>query len=64
MKSLRPTLRKVKTTIAMMGVQTKDDLKSVAHGALRRLLKMPHLVSSFFHTPSRRYACAYYLWLP
>ena len=48
----------VKTRIAKMGVQTKDDLKAVVHGALRRLLKMPQLVSSFFQTPSCRYACA------
>ena len=38
----------VKTRIAKMGVQTKDDLKAVVHGALRRLLKMPQLVASFF----------------
>jgi len=48
----------VKTRITKMGVQTKDDLKAVVHGALRRLLKMPRLVASFFQTPSCCYACA------
>lgn len=48
----------VKTRVAKMAIQTKDELKSVVHGALRRLQKMPHLVASFFRTPSCYYASA------
>jgi transposase len=48
----------VKTRIAKMAVQTKDQLKAVVHASLCRLQKTPALVSSFFHTPSCRYACA------
>jgi transposase len=46
----------VKTRIAKMAIQTKDELKAVVHGALCRLQKMPDLVSSFFRTPSCSYA--------
>jgi transposase len=46
----------VKTRIAKMAIQTKDELKAVVHGALWRLQKLPDLVSSFFRTPSCRYA--------
>jgi transposase len=48
----------VKTRIAKMAIQTKDELKAVVHGALSRLQKMPHMVSSFFRTPSCSYASA------
>lgn len=48
----------VKTRIAKMAIQTKDELKAVVHGALRRLQNMPSLVSSFFRTPSCYYASA------
>jgi transposase len=46
----------VKTRIAKMAIQTKDRLKLAAHGALRRLQKMPHIVANFFRTPSCFYA--------
>ena len=48
----------VKTRIAKMAIQTKDELKAVVHGALSRLQKMSDIVASFFRTPSCSYASA------
>lgn len=48
----------VKARIAKMGVQTKDQLKAVVHGALQRLQKLPQLVASFFRAPTCLYASA------
>ena len=48
----------VKTRVAKMTVQTKDELKEAVHASLCRLQKLPNLVASFFLTPSCRYACA------
>jgi transposase len=48
----------VKTRIAKMAIQTKDELKAVVHASLCRLQKMPDLVASFFRTPSCYYASA------
>ena len=48
----------VKTRIAKMAVQTKDELKAAVHASLCRLQKMPDLVASFFRTPTCRYASA------
>ena len=48
----------VKTRIAKMAVQTKDELKAALHASLCCLQKMPDLVASFFRTPTCRYASA------
>lgn len=48
----------VKTRIAKMAVQTKDELKAAVHASLRRLQNTPDLVASFFRTPTCLYACA------
>jgi transposase len=44
--------------IGKTGVTSKDDLKSKAIGALRRLQKLPHLVRGFFADPNLRYITA------
>lgn len=46
----------VKTKIAKATSQTKIALKKMIERVMRRLQKMPHIVSSFFHTPSCSYA--------
>lgn len=48
----------LKTRIAKMAIQTKDELKAGVHGALCRIQKMPDLVSSFFRTPTCLFASA------
>src|SRR5690242_6071307 len=44
--------------IGKTGVTSKDDLRSKAVGALRRLQKRPGLVRAFFAYPHRRYITA------
>ena len=44
--------------IAKIGVTSKDDLKTKATNALRRLQKLPHLVRGFFHDPNLAYITA------
>lgn len=44
--------------IGKTGVTSKDDLKSKAIGALRRLQKLPRLVRGFFADPNLRYITA------
>lgn len=38
----------LKTKIAKVVVQTKDELRAVVDRSLRQLQKMPHIVASFF----------------
>jgi hypothetical protein len=44
--------------IGKTGVTSKQDLKSKAIGALRRLQKRPGLVRAFFSDPNLRYITA------
>jgi hypothetical protein len=44
--------------IGKTGVASKDDLKTKALGALRRLQKLPALVRGFFVDPHMRYITA------
>jgi transposase len=44
--------------IAKTGVTSKDDLKTKATTALRRLQKLPHLVRAFFQDPNLAYITA------
>lgn len=44
--------------IGKIGVTSKNDLKTKATSALRRLQKLPHLVRSFFHDPNLAYISA------
>jgi hypothetical protein len=44
--------------IGKTGVISKDDLKSKAIGALRRLRKLPRLVRGFFADPQLSYITA------
>jgi transposase len=46
----------VKTKIAKVTAQTKDELKAVVNHVMRKLQKMPHIVASFFHAPTCAYA--------
>lgn len=46
----------VKRQISKQFVQSKDDMKKLAIGALRRLQKLPALVKSFFMQPECKYA--------
>jgi transposase len=46
----------LKTRIAKMAIQTKDELKAAVHGALCRMQKLPDLISSFFRTSTCLYA--------
>jgi transposase len=46
----------VKTKIAKVTSQTKIELKKTIERVMRRLQKMPHIVSSFFHAPTCAYA--------
>lgn len=48
----------VKSRVAKLGSQTKEELKAAVHGALRRLQFLPDLVAGFFRTPSCLYAAA------
>ena len=46
----------VKRQVSRQLVQNKDEMKKLALGALRRIQKMPQLVSSFFRQPECQYA--------
>jgi transposase len=46
----------VKRQVSKQFVQSKDDMKKLAIGALRRLQKLPALVKSFFMQPECKYA--------
>lgn len=46
----------VKRQVARQLVQSAEDMKRLALGALRRLQKLPALVRSFFHQPECQYA--------
>lgn len=46
----------VKRQVSKQFVQSKDDMKKLAIGALRRLQKLPALVKSFFRQPECQYA--------
>jgi len=46
----------VKTKIAKATTQTKTELKRMIDRVMRRLQKMPNIVSSFFHVPTCAYA--------
>lgn len=48
----------VKSRVAKLGSQTKEELKANVHRALRRLQFLPDLVAGFFQTPTCRYAAA------
>lgn len=46
----------VKRQVSRQLVQSLDDMKSLALGALRRIQKLPNLVKSFFRQPECQYA--------
>ncbi|SFW90836.1 transposase, partial [Burkholderia sp. NFACC33-1] len=46
----------VKRSVSRRLVQSKDDMKRLAIGALRRIQKLPALVKSFFRQPECQYA--------
>ena len=46
----------VKRQVSRQLVQSIDEMKRLALGALRRIQKLPELVKSFFHHPECRYA--------
>lgn len=46
----------IKGRVGKMAVQTKEELKNSVIRALHRLQKLPHIVSSFFQTPTCQYA--------
>ena len=46
----------VKRSVARQLVQSKDEMKRLALGALRRIQKLPELVKSFFRQPECQYA--------
>ena len=46
----------VKRQISRQLVQSKEEMKRLALGALRRIQKLPELVKSFFRQPECRYA--------
>lgn len=46
----------VKRSVSKRLVQSKDEMKRLAIGALRRIQKLPALVSSFFRQPECQYA--------
>jgi transposase len=46
----------VKSRLGRATVRTKAQLKRKALGALRRLQKLPHIVTGFFHAPTCAYA--------
>lgn len=47
---------RVKRSVSKRVVQTKDEMKRLAIGALRRIQKLPALVKSFFRQPECQYA--------
>jgi hypothetical protein len=48
----------VKTRVAKQLPENKDDLKQLLVSVLRRLQKLPNVVSAFFRHPECRYAMA------
>jgi transposase len=46
----------VKRQVSRQLVQSKDEMKRLAIGALRRIQKLPELVKSFFRQPECQYA--------
>jgi len=46
----------VKRQVSKRFVQSQDDMKRLALGALRRIQKLPALVRSFFRQPECQYA--------
>nr|WP_291866326.1 IS630 family transposase [Accumulibacter sp.] len=46
----------VKRQVSRQLVQSKDEMKKLARGALRKIQKLPQLVSSFFRQPVCQYA--------
>ena len=46
----------VKRKVSRQLVQSKDEMKRLALGALRRIQKLPELVKSFFRQPECQYA--------
>jgi transposase len=46
----------VKARVAKATTVSRDEMKANVVGTLRRLQKLPHIVASFFRTPSCRYA--------
>ncbi|KVD52823.1 hypothetical protein WI87_26295 [Burkholderia ubonensis] len=46
----------VKRSVSKRLVQTKDEMKRLAIGALRRIQKLPALVKSIFRQPECQYA--------
>lgn len=46
----------VKRQVSRQLVQSKEDMKRLALGALRRIQKLPELVKSFFRQPECQYA--------
>ena len=46
----------VKRRVSRQLVQSKDEMKRLALGALRRIQKLPELVKSFFRQPECQYA--------
>ena len=46
----------VNRKVARQLVQSKDEMKRLALGALRRIQKLPALVKSFFQQPECQYA--------
>ena len=51
-----PAWAHVKRQVSRRLVQSKDEMKRLALGALRRIQKLPELVKSIFHQPECRYA--------
>ena len=48
----------VKRNVARQLVQSKDEMKRLALGSLRRIQKLPELVKSFFRQPACQYAAS------
>lgn len=46
----------IKARVAKATTITRDEMKANVLRTMRRLQKLPHVVASFFHTPSCRYA--------
>jgi transposase len=46
----------IKRQVSRQLVQSRDEMKRLALGALRRIQKLPELVKSFFHHSSCRHA--------
>jgi transposase len=48
----------IKTRIAKVTTQTKDEMKAMVERVMHRLQKMPEIVAGFFHAPTCAYAKA------